>query len=157
MNFELEARWINDFKNMLDKDERVIRHLVIKRDEAITEDCPPPPEFHTLQGGMDNNDEEDGLDYDDNDEAYDEDLEVEAEAVYGDGDEAEGSVSVISLHGYKEDDDGNNEVRHSKFASASNTRKKADTWERWRLVYFTFDFQVMKHLEQFNVLFTLWF
>ncbi|XP_061985290.1 protein REGULATOR OF FATTY ACID COMPOSITION 3, chloroplastic [Populus nigra] len=124
MNFELEARWINDFKNMLDRDERVIRHLVIKRDEAITEDCPPPPEFHTLQGGMDNNDEEDGLDYDD-DEAYDEDLEVEAEVVYGD--EAEGSVSVISLHGYKEDDDGNNEVRHSKFASASNTRKKADT------------------------------
>lgn len=126
MNFELEARWINDFKNMLDKDERVIRHLVIKRDEAITEDCPPPPEFHTLQGGMDNNDEEDGLDYDD-DEAYDEDLEVEAEAEAVYGDEAEGSVSVISLHGYKEDDDGNNEVRHSKFASASNTRKKADT------------------------------
>jgi len=156
MNFELEARWINDFKNMLDKDERVIRHLVIKRDEAITEDCPPPPEFHTLQGGMDNNDEEDGLDYDD-DEAYDEDLEVEAEAEAVYGDEAEGSVSVISLHGYKEDDDGNNEVRHSKFASASNTRKKADTWERWRLVYFTFDFQVMKHLEQFNVPFTLWF
>jgi hypothetical protein len=52
-------------------------------------------------------------------------VEAEAEAVYGD--EAEGSVSVISLHGYKEDDDGNNEVRHSKFASASNTRKKADT------------------------------
>ncbi|KAJ6902737.1 hypothetical protein NC651_020270 [Populus alba x Populus x berolinensis] len=124
MNFELEARWINDFKNMLDKDERVIRHLVIKRDEAITEDCPPPPEFQTLQGGMDNHDEEDGVDYDDDDdEAYDEDWEAEAEAVYDD--EAEGSV--ISLHGYKEDDDGNNEVRHSKFASSSNTRKKADT------------------------------
>ena len=149
MNFELEARWINDFKNMLDKDERVIRHLVIKRDEAITEDCPPPPEFQTLQGGMDNHDEEDGVDYDD-DEAYDEDWEAEAEVVYDD--EAEGSV--ISLHGYKEDDDGNNEVRHSKFASASNTRKKVDTWGRWRLVYFTFDFQVVKHLEQFHVLFS---
>ncbi|XP_011019409.1 PREDICTED: uncharacterized protein LOC105122164 [Populus euphratica] len=126
MNFELEARWINDFKNMLDKDERVIRHLVIKRDEAITEDCPPPPEFHTLQGGMDNHDEEDGLDYDDNDndnEAYDEDWEAETEAV----NDAEAEGSVISLHGYKEDDDGKNEVRHSKFASVSNTRKKADT------------------------------
>uniref|UniRef100_A0A3Q7EEQ7 30S ribosomal protein S6 n=1 Tax=Solanum lycopersicum TaxID=4081 RepID=A0A3Q7EEQ7_SOLLC len=47
MNFELEAKWINDFKSMLDKDERVIRHLVMKRDKAETEDCPPPPEFHT--------------------------------------------------------------------------------------------------------------
>ncbi|KAJ6689842.1 hypothetical protein OIU85_006174 [Salix viminalis] len=121
MNFELEARWINDFKNMLDKDERVIRHLVIKMDEAITEDCPPPPEFHKLQGGMDNYDEEGGLDYDDDDgEASDEEAEAEAEVVYVD--ETEGSV--ISLLGYKKDDDGNNEVRHSKFAIASNTGKK---------------------------------
>ncbi|KAG5240247.1 REGULATOR OF FATTY-ACID COMPOSITION family protein [Salix suchowensis] len=121
MNFELEARWINDFKNMLDKDERVIRHLVIKMDEAITEDCPPPPEFHKLQGGMDNYDEEGGLDYDDDDgEASDEEWEAEAEVVYVD--ETEGSV--ISLLGYRKDDEGNNEVRHSKFASASNTGKK---------------------------------
>lgn len=49
MNFEIESRYINDFKTLLDKDERIIRHLVMKRDEAITEDCPPPPEFHTLR------------------------------------------------------------------------------------------------------------
>ncbi|RCV18824.1 hypothetical protein SETIT_3G334300v2 [Setaria italica] len=49
MNFEMESRYINDFKTLLDKDERIIRHLVMKRDEAITEDCPPPPEFHTLR------------------------------------------------------------------------------------------------------------
>ncbi|CAN6551210.1 unnamed protein product [Malus baccata var. baccata] len=66
MNFEMEAKWINDFKTMLDKDERVIRHLVIKRDEAITEDCPPPPEFHTLGGGTDSDEEEeDDMEYDD--------------------------------------------------------------------------------------------
>ncbi|KAM2348697.1 hypothetical protein ACFX1X_012297 [Malus domestica] len=66
MNFEMEAKWINDFKNMLDKDERVIRHLVIKRDEAITEDCPPPPEFHTLGGGTDSDEEEEyDMEYDD--------------------------------------------------------------------------------------------
>ncbi|KAF5738781.1 desiccation-related protein PCC13-62-like [Tripterygium wilfordii] len=53
MNFELEGQWINDFKTMLDKDERVIRHLVMKADEAITEDCPPPPEFHTLRADCD--------------------------------------------------------------------------------------------------------
>ncbi|KAK3140010.1 hypothetical protein QOZ80_5AG0394070 [Eleusine coracana subsp. coracana] len=49
MNFEIESRYINDFKTLLDKDERIIRHLVMKRDEAITEDCSPPPEFHALR------------------------------------------------------------------------------------------------------------
>lgn len=49
MNFEIESKYINDLKTLLDKDERIIRHLVMKRDEAITEDCPPPPEFHTLR------------------------------------------------------------------------------------------------------------
>lgn len=68
MNFELDAKWINDFKSLLDKDERVIRHLVMKRDRAETKDCPPPPEFHTLQAGTDDEDETnfDGYD-DDND------------------------------------------------------------------------------------------
>ncbi|PIN18111.1 Mitochondrial ribosomal protein MRP17 [Handroanthus impetiginosus] len=77
MNFELEAKWINDFKNMLDRDERVIRHLVMKQDKAETEDCPPPPEFHTLQAGMnDDADDEEDLDYDD-EEFDDEDWDDE--------------------------------------------------------------------------------
>lgn len=67
MNFELEAKLINDFKSMLDKDERVIRHLVMKRDKAETEDCPPPPEFHTLRSGMDDDDWGD-TEYDDEEE-----------------------------------------------------------------------------------------
>lgn len=77
MNFELEAKWINDFKNLLDKDERVIRHLVIKRDEAITEDCSPPIEFHKLRAGMDGVDDDDETDYDDDydDGDYDDDVE----------------------------------------------------------------------------------
>lgn len=70
MNFELEAKWINDFKSMLDKDDRVIRHLVMKRDKAETEDCPPPPEFHTMRAGTDDENEEDMDDYNDD---YDED------------------------------------------------------------------------------------
>lgn len=80
MNFELEAKHINDVKSMLDKDERIIRHLVMKQDEAITEDCPPPPEFHTLRGGMD--EEDDKIDAEDEDwededglEDYDDDKE----------------------------------------------------------------------------------
>ncbi|KVH87912.1 uncharacterized protein LOC112502854 [Cynara cardunculus var. scolymus] len=80
MNFEIEAKWINEFKSMLDKDERIIRHLVMKQDEAITEECTPPPEFHTLRADMnDNSDEEDeddddtgGIIYVDEDEDEDE-------------------------------------------------------------------------------------
>lgn len=68
MNFELGAKWINDFKSMLDKDERVIRHLVMKQDKAETEDCAPPPEFHTMRAGTDDENEEDMDDYDDYDE-----------------------------------------------------------------------------------------
>lgn len=74
MNFELGAKWINDFKSMLDKDERVIRHLVMKQDKAETEDCPPPPEFHTMHAGTDDEYEEDMDGYDDYDE---DDLEGE--------------------------------------------------------------------------------
>lgn len=76
MNFEIEAQRINDFKQMLDQDERVIRHLVIKRDKAITEDCPPPPEFHTLRADMVDEYEVDDYEddaIDDGEEWYDED------------------------------------------------------------------------------------
>lgn len=67
MNFELEAKCVDEFKLMLDKNEKIIRHLLIKRDEAITDDCPPPIEFHTLVGGMDNF-YEDAFDDDDDDD-----------------------------------------------------------------------------------------
>ncbi|XP_062108846.1 protein REGULATOR OF FATTY ACID COMPOSITION 3, chloroplastic [Humulus lupulus] len=83
MNFEMDAKWINDFKSMLDKDERVIRHLVIKRDEAITEDCPPPPEFHSMRSGMEDDDEDEDIEYDD--EEYDEDWDAEGEIEDEDG------------------------------------------------------------------------
>lgn len=99
MNFEMEARWINDFKTMLDKDERVIRHLVMKRDEAIAEDCPPPPEFHTLRAAIDDDEEED-LDYEDED--YDEDGDGEDEiGAFGDEEEDE----IIFVNSDEEDED----------------------------------------------------
>ncbi|KAJ8573960.1 hypothetical protein K7X08_010471 [Anisodus acutangulus] len=70
MNFEVGAKWINDFKSMLDKDERVIRHLVMKQDKTETEDCPPPPEFHTMRAGTDDENEEgeDDIDMEMNDD-----------------------------------------------------------------------------------------
>lgn len=82
MNFELEAKLINDFKSMLDKDERIIRHLVIKRDEAITEDCPPPPEYHTVraqQGMLDEEYEDD--EFDGEGEDWDDEGELEVDDV----------------------------------------------------------------------------
>lgn len=99
MNFELEAKWINEFKSLLDKDERVIRHLVIKRDEAITEDCAPPPEFHTLRAGMDDEEEEEeDLDYDDtyDDEDYDESWDGESEMEVYDDDMEDGIIIMNS-------------------------------------------------------------
>lgn len=87
MNFEIEAKFLNEFKGLLDGDERVIRHLVMKRDEAITEDCPPPPEFHSVRASMNDDDFDD-----DDDEELDEEEEGEEE-----GDNIE----------YEVDDDGN--------------------------------------------------
>lgn len=92
MNFELGGQWINDFKSMLDQDERVIRHLVIKRDKAITEACPPPPEFHTLRSDM-----TDEYDVDDMEEEDD------------DGEEEWYDEDVRDLEGY-EDDDGDVDI-----------------------------------------------
>ncbi|KAH6816782.1 Translation elongation factor EF1B/ribosomal protein S6 family protein [Perilla frutescens var. frutescens] len=95
MNFELEAQWINDFKTLLDRDERVIRHLVMKQDKAETRDCPPPPEFHTLRADM--VDDED-IDEEDDEEYDDEDLGDEGEddegIIYVDDVEEESSSSV---------------------------------------------------------------
>ncbi|KAK4737498.1 hypothetical protein R3W88_001195 [Solanum pinnatisectum] len=91
INFELEAKWINDFKSMLDKDERVIRHLVMKRDKAETEDCPPPPEFHTMSADADDENEEDMDDYDDYDE---DDLEGEHEDMEMNDDDTDGVILV---------------------------------------------------------------
>ncbi|GER37008.1 30S ribosomal protein S6 [Striga asiatica] len=75
MNFELEAKSINEFKSMLDKDERVIRHLVMKQDKAETEECLPPPEYHTLYGDEDAEDEDEDDEEDDDDDDEDDDDE----------------------------------------------------------------------------------
>lgn len=106
MNFEIEAKWINDFKSMLDTDERVIRHLVIKRDEAITEDFPPPPEFHTLHSGMDDEDEEEDRH---DDEYYSEDWDDDM-----DGDEDVTEDEIIILNSEEDEDRNNNITRLSK-------------------------------------------
>ncbi|XP_071693736.1 protein REGULATOR OF FATTY ACID COMPOSITION 3, chloroplastic-like [Rutidosis leptorrhynchoides] len=93
MNFEIEAKWINEFKTMLDKDERVIRHLVMKQDEAITEECVPPPEFHTLRADMDDDDDDDDVEEDDEYEEDDDD-DDEGEIVSNDNRDDPGVIYV---------------------------------------------------------------
>ncbi|XP_064999242.1 protein REGULATOR OF FATTY ACID COMPOSITION 3, chloroplastic-like isoform X2 [Musa acuminata AAA Group] len=107
MNYELDAKFINDFKSMLDKDERIIRHLVMKRDEAITENCPPPPEFHTLhaqQGAVDE-------DFDSEGEVEDEDWgddEMELEMAGQDDfdNEADANIIIVDADSENDRDDG---------------------------------------------------
>lgn len=114
MNFELEAKDINDFKSMLDKDERVIRHLVIKRDEAITEDCPPPPEFHSMRAGADAEEEDDFYDDDYEDEDEEDDTGDEPQVASSDNVTEEGIIYV------NEDDGQENPINFG----ASTRRKK---------------------------------
>ncbi|XP_061352765.1 protein REGULATOR OF FATTY ACID COMPOSITION 3, chloroplastic [Gastrolobium bilobum] len=111
MNFELDAKYINEFKTLLDKDERVIRHLLIKRDEAITEDCPPPPEFHTLRANADDYDDDD--EEEEFDEDYDDELDGEDEM---DGYDDDGGDEIIVIDG-----DGNN--IDSRNETLTNVRK----------------------------------
>ncbi|CAH2053490.1 unnamed protein product [Thlaspi arvense] len=94
MNFEMEAKYLNEFKGLLDADERVIRHLVMKRDEAITEDCPPPPEFHSVRASMNDDDFSDEEDEDDEEDGDNIEYEVDDDGnvvmvLYEDEEEAE--------------------------------------------------------------------
>ncbi|XP_038906527.1 uncharacterized protein LOC120092503 [Benincasa hispida] len=117
MNFELEAKWINEFKSMLDMDERIIRHLVIKRDAAITEDCPPPPEFHTLRAGVDDVDSEDDdmYDYDSMDE-----MGWDGEDELDDGDDIEDGIIIVDSDNDDKDDDNHSKSKATKSAATSN-------------------------------------
>ncbi|KAH7282623.1 hypothetical protein KP509_35G040500 [Ceratopteris richardii] len=48
MNIQLDARYTDEFKNLLDKDERIIRHLVMTMKRAETVDTIPPPEVSSI-------------------------------------------------------------------------------------------------------------
>ncbi|CAH9108563.1 unnamed protein product [Cuscuta europaea] len=101
MNFEMDAKWINDFKELLDKDERVIRHLVMKKDNEETKDCPPPPEYHSLCGDDDEGEDEDeeiddcdGEEFDDEFDAELDDDDEEEEEEVDDDDDDDGAIYV---------------------------------------------------------------
>jgi len=107
MNFEIESRYINDFKTLLDKDERIIRHLVMKRDEAITEDCPPPPEFHTLRAQQYFDDEYE----DEEEEEEDGDARSELESANYDEDDVEADDEPEIIYVDEADQDNYEDTR----------------------------------------------
>lgn len=107
MNFEIESRYINDFKTLLDKDERIIRHLVMKRDEAITEDCPPPPVFHTLRAQQYFDDEYE----DEGEEEEDEDARSEPKSANYDEDDVEADDEPEIIYVDEADEDNYEDTR----------------------------------------------
>jgi ribosomal protein S6 len=107
MNFEIESRYINDFKTLLDKDGRIIRHLVMKRDEALTEDCPPPPEFHILRAQQYFDDEYE----DEEEEEEDGDSRSELESANYDEDDAEADDEPEIIYVDEADQDNYEDTR----------------------------------------------
>lgn len=74
MNIEVGFNKINELSRLLETDERVIRHMIIKRKEAITKDCEPPPNWETSRSKDLDSDE-------DLDEEDEEEEEQEEQAV----------------------------------------------------------------------------
>ncbi|XP_010505096.1 PREDICTED: glutamic acid-rich protein-like [Camelina sativa] len=126
MNFEIEAKYLNEFKGLLDSDERVIRHLVMKRDEAITEDCPPPPEFHSVRSGnefYDDDDEEEEFEEGEDEEDGEEDGDNIEYEVDDDGN----VVMVLYEDEEEEEEDGNSEPEEGQDKSKNGRRETRRT------------------------------
>ena len=76
MNVEVAGDKIGELEKRLLKDERIIRHLVSKREEAETVDYPNPVVYNERRDGEE---EDDDSDYDEDDDEDDEDEEEENE------------------------------------------------------------------------------
>ncbi|KAK6930316.1 hypothetical protein RJ641_004410 [Dillenia turbinata] len=75
---------------MLDQDESVSYG-----DKAITEDCPPPPEFHILRADVDDIDDdyEDDVEYKDDGEYWEDEGEMNST---DDGDNNRGKIIYVT-------------------------------------------------------------
>ncbi|KAL3701638.1 hypothetical protein R1sor_019660 [Riccia sorocarpa] len=76
MNIEVGAGVINDLNALLEKDERVIRHMLMSQDEAVSEDMEPPEEWRPSSAFAEKGGE---AQEEDEEEYYDDDEEVEEE------------------------------------------------------------------------------
>ncbi len=74
MNIEISSQAINELNTLLEKDERVIRHMCITQKEAITAASEPPPDYFPEESEAGDDD-----DYDSEDEEEEEEREEEEE------------------------------------------------------------------------------
>lgn len=88
MNIQIGTQAINELNSLLEKDERVIRHLVMTRKQAMTEETVSPPEFTSLR------DEEDLDDYN-SEEEYESDVEYEEEEEVEETEEKEEALTKV--------------------------------------------------------------
>jgi ribosomal protein S6 len=93
MNIEIKASAINELNTMLQKDERVIRHICITQKEAITEASVPPPNYYPESGpdaeAQEGDDDEEDEEDDDDDEQEEEEEEDSGSEVDSSEDEGE--------------------------------------------------------------------
>ena len=90
VNVEVAGDKIGELEKRLLKDERVIRHLVTKREAAETVDYPSPVVYNERREGEEEDEDSDYEDDDEDDDEDDEDEEGEEE------DEEEGDVRQTS-------------------------------------------------------------
>ncbi|CAM6085033.1 unnamed protein product [Calypogeia fissa] len=76
MNFEIDSQSVNALNALLEKDERVIRHMVMSQKAAITQDSVPPEEYRTLRDPEDEEDDEDDEEWEEEEGEEDEESEL---------------------------------------------------------------------------------
>lgn len=65
MNIEIDSQAVNALNVLLEKDERVIRHMVMSQKAAFTEDSVPPEEYRPAREGEDEDEDEEYEEYED--------------------------------------------------------------------------------------------
>ncbi|KAF3336251.1 hypothetical protein FCM35_KLT18837 [Carex littledalei] len=115
MNFEMDSKFLNDFKTLLDKDERVIRHLVTKTKQAETQYARPPMEYQTYlakQGLLDDDGFWDGDGYgNDDDDDTSGDTTMNKDEVGNDDDDDDGGDDADGEVIYVDGDEDSDEIR----------------------------------------------
>lgn len=91
MNVEISSLAVNQLNTLLEKDERVIRHMCMSQKEAITEAIESPPNYFP-----ESNAEAEGEDYDDESDS-EEDSEVDTSEDEGDEELVEGQGRFVAL------------------------------------------------------------
>jgi ribosomal protein S6 len=77
MNIEIDSQNVNALNSLLEKDERVIRHMCMSQKAAVTEDTVPPEEYRNIVDGEEEDEEDEEWDEEEDGEEDDEEDEEE--------------------------------------------------------------------------------